>query len=649
VTLTLVGAAGNMSSASASAIGSWTFGSPCPEVLVIGARGSGQERDASGKFTEHTPTLGLGAEIFGFYQKLGDAVGDRSVAELPNPYAAIPISQFGTYDIFRSLDEGKTNTRVLVAGVAHACPTTHIVLAGYSQGAWATKEGAEFVRSEDHSHVSAMVLLADPTFDPSGGGTMIGTYDPKKGGVAARGPVPAWIRSNTVSACLRNDLVCQSDSVGDLLGNLFDTSIHTAGYQDPNLLRLVAAVVASRFRGSSVDLVFAVDTTGSMGPYIGGVKLAATNIMNKLLGSTDARIGLVDYKDLYSGCPTDGYAARSDLPFSTDKSAIQAAINSLSASGGCDTPESVYSGLIQAIKYPWRGGVKKEIVLMGDAPPHDPEPVTGYTLRSVVAAARAVDPAVINTIDIHGGGNPYFSEITTETLGEHFLVNSPEEAIEAILGNLAVIAQGPIANAGGPYASTTGTPVLLDASASFSPIGTIAKYEWDFNDDGVYDATTAAPAIEHTYSGAYDGPVDLRVTDDQTPVLTAVATAHVSILSDTTPPTMTCAVRPDSLWPPNHKLVPVNVSIKLSDTGSGPAGYSLVSATSSEPDRGLGDGDTGGDIRGLQPGSSAVSGALRAERSGSGPGRTYTLTYEGKDNAGNAATCVVRVAVPHSR
>jgi hypothetical protein len=67
-----------------------------------------------------------------------------------------------------------------------------------------------------------------------------------------------------------------------------------------------------------IDLVFAIDTTGSMGPYIAAVQASARAIAAALLTTADARVALVDYKDLYAGCPSDGYAARIDLPFSTD-------------------------------------------------------------------------------------------------------------------------------------------------------------------------------------------------------------------------------------------------------------------------------------------------------------------------------------------
>lgn len=121
-------------------------------------------------------------------------------------------------------------------------------------------------------------------------------------------------------------------------------------------------------------------------------------------------------------------------------------------------------------------------------------------------------------------------------------------------------------------------------------------------------------------------------------------------VKDITPPTVTCTISPDSLWPPNHKMVDVTATVTVSDAESGPAGFKLLSVTSSEPDNGLGDGDTPNDIQGFAIGTPDTTGQLRAERSGAGTGRVYTLTYEGMDKAGNTATCEAAITVvPHDQ
>ncbi|HVH70277.1 MAG TPA: hypothetical protein VNB49_04100, partial [Candidatus Dormibacteraeota bacterium] len=117
----------------------------------------------------------------------------------------------------------------------------------------------------------------------------------------------------------------------------------------------------------------------------------------------------------------------------------------------------------------------------------------------------------------------------------------------------------------------------------------------------------------------------------------------VTIQLDKTPPTVACSASPNILWPPNNKLVPINVSVNVSDALSGPNGFTLVSVTSNEPDSGQ------GDIQGFVTGTASTSGQLRAQRLGSGTGRVYTFTYTGSDRAGNTASCTTTVSVPHDQ
>ncbi len=111
----------------------------------------------------------------------------------------------------------------------------------------------------------------------------------------------------------------------------------------------------------------------------------------------------------------------------------------------------------------------------------------------------------------------------------------------------------------------------------------------------------------------------------------------------TVPPTLVCTASPKRLWPPNHKMVNISVSVTMSNLSV----FKLTSVTSNEPDNGLGDGDTANDIQGWAIGTPDTKGKLRAERSGRGNGRIYTLTYTGQNAAGNSAKCSATVTVPH--
>jgi predicted extracellular nuclease len=117
-------------------------------------------------------------------------------------------------------------------------------------------------------------------------------------------------------------------------------------------------------------------------------------------------------------------------------------------------------------------------------------------------------------------------------------------------------------------------------------------------------------------------------------------------LCEATPPQFdTLTVTPDTLWPANHKYVDVAATAVVSDNFDPSPTVTLVSVTSNEPDNGEDDGDTVDDIVIIDD----YEFKLRAERSGVGTGRTYTITYEATDSCGNSATASTIVFVPLSQ
>jgi hypothetical protein len=118
---------------------------------------------------------------------------------------------------------------------------------------------------------------------------------------------------------------------------------------------------------------------------------------------------------------------------------------------------------------------------------------------------------------------------------------------------------------------------------------------------------------------------------------------------DTQPPQVALALSHQELWPPNHRLVTVTATVQVTDRCDPSASFQLLSVTSNERDDGQGDGDTSGDIQGVEPGTPDTSFLLRAERSGAGSGRVYTVVYRARDGAGNVAPAVAVVRVPHHR
>lgn len=121
------------------------------------------------------------------------------------------------------------------------------------------------------------------------------------------------------------------------------------------------------------------------------------------------------------------------------------------------------------------------------------------------------------------------------------------------------------------------------------------------------------------------------------------------VVQDTTPPALVIAAEPHVLWPPNHRLVTVGTRWQAVDRCDPLPRVILSGATSSEPDDAAGteDGVTNADIVGADVGQPDTEMMLRAERSASGPGRTYDLEYSATDASGNRGSALATVLVPH--
>ena len=105
---------------------------------------------------------------------------------------------------------------------------------------------------------------------------------------------------------------------------------------------------------------------------------------------------------------------------------------------------------------------------------------------------------------------------------------------------------------------------------------------------------------------------------------------------DTTPPTfLSLTVSPDTLWPPNHRLVPVNLTANVTDDVD-PAPTTHIISVSSNADSDGDDWEITGDLT-LK---------LRAEREGHGSGRVYTIAVESYNYFGNRSVSTVTVTVP---
>jgi len=145
-----------------------------------------------------------------------------------------------------------------------------------------------------------------------------------------------------------------------------------------------------------VEVVFCLDTTGSMGGLIDGAKAKIWAICNQIAGgrpTPDLKVGLVAYRDKGDIYITQVHDLTDDL----DK--VHGELKKFTADGGGDTPEHVNQALYDAvnkIKWSTDNRTLRIIFLVGDAPPH-----MDYTddVKYPVTCKKAVEKGIIiNTI-----------------------------------------------------------------------------------------------------------------------------------------------------------------------------------------------------------------------------------------------------------
>ena len=181
-----------------------------------------------------------------------------------------------------------------------------------------------------------------------------------------------------------------------------------------------------------LDLVFVIDTTGSMRHELADMQanlIGVINILNRL--SSSLRIGVVAYKDR-----GERYVTR-DFPLRPMESAqvgqILDFVRGLEASGGGDDPEPVDLALKVAIDMPWRADAQGRIVVIGDALARDRQAALDLATRFRNTTQQPELPRVVSTI--YAGDEPFsarFFEQIAAAGGGEYSVNQGQ-IIESVL------------------------------------------------------------------------------------------------------------------------------------------------------------------------------------------------------------------------
>ncbi len=187
--------------------------------------------------------------------------------------------------------------------------------------------------------------------------------------------------------------------------------------------------------------------------------------------------------------------------------------------------------------------------------------------------------------------------------------------------------------------------ITLQAGTHDTEDGTLpdGSLDWESDLDGALGTGNGFSLLASDLS---EGNHVITVTGTDSGGLSDSDSVEIGVFRVAPPPVVSdILANPDVLWPPNHKMVPIELTVEVEDTFDPPTCV-VASVTSNEAEDIEGAGKKG-QADWMITGDLSVK--LRAERSGTGEGREYSINVECTDVFGNVTTESALVTVPHSQ
>lgn len=198
---------------------------------------------------------------------------------------------------------------------------------------------------------------------------------------------------------------------------------------DARLLQLAAAVPGSRgadtlsspdyleqaqvgrsaggaMPGVLTDVVFVIDTTRSMQPFIDMTREAVAGMTRKFSAETADRFrfGLVVYRDSLEVAPQLDYVTRNLTPELVSGEKLVELLETeggATAVGSVDYAEEAFAGVDVALRSRWRDGALRFVILIGDASSHPKGHPQNTTGKDETDLRREYDDAQVHLFAIH--------------------------------------------------------------------------------------------------------------------------------------------------------------------------------------------------------------------------------------------------------
>jgi Cutinase/von Willebrand factor type A domain len=552
--------------------------SSCTNISIIFARGSGQNKNSeyldsvsSSNFERVEP------QTYKFFKEINARQsGSKEFVSLHNfedKYSPFGYKAVGVEEGFSNKSTHRTDTPLLyyesvkdgvaeLTGYLHekisACPNQKIIVGGYSQGAQVVGETLWKLSVEEREHITYVALFGDPKYNAKSVG------NPFKSG--------NWVRGNNLylqsgilgprnnykptgitkmgSWCDLTDPVCtgwflKGTTPTRIIADKF-TGTHSGIYQNkwiPQAANEIAGSIKSANQEDTsftkgiwvnkesptnkLDVMVVMDVSGSMNWQLREIQRQHKKFIESVYGKNwDTRAGLVIYSDDHKTPWDTPYFARTVTNLTNNRLQFYDGLQSLYAinDNPNDLPEAMYSGLMEAMKKQnWRVGAQKKIIVITDAKAHNPD--TGpekYTYAQVKKYALELDPVVISAVTVPNSpaksaiNNSSAKELADDTGGINATANfSDQTSIDSLVSIFTSLDNSLVAILEGDTNSFVDEPVYVSAGSSYDPDGSISSYEWDCNNDEVFESTTDSPSYSCLYASPYSGyiVVDVKSAD----------------------------------------------------------------------------------------------------------------------------------------
>ncbi len=155
-----------------------------------------------------------------------------------------------------------------------------------------------------------------------------------------------------------------------------------------------------------VDVVFVIDTTRSMQPYIDLTRDAMRGLIDRLRGKLNERVrfGLIGYRDSLKAVPKLEYVTRNFTPKLVDAKTLVERLDKdarATSVGSHDYQEEGFAGIQTALASAWREDALRFIVWIGDASSHPkghPQNTTGMGAEELL---RRAEDQQVHVIALH--------------------------------------------------------------------------------------------------------------------------------------------------------------------------------------------------------------------------------------------------------